>query len=454
MEDNYDTQKCDIFISYKTQGGDELAGRLKDKLEYCGYNVFLDSKNLTDVNYEQEIETKIKDCTDFLVLLTPGSLDGVLKEKKIGNTIIEEDWIAKEIRWAQKYNAHIIPIIKEGFDKPDGLPEEIENAVKNNGVYIPAKYYFDEAFMRLINVFLNCKHEYADMDSDTETEKKAQKKEPFSMNDLALKTEMGTLLIHQNKASALKMYKDAAQNGSVAANYNIGDIYEKCADDPLLSGKGEYDLSNEDCIVSDKDKRENPNLNKEAILKKKLTDKAKEYYMKAGDSYAPALYRLGVLAEKEDKPNEAFKYYKKAQELDYAPAINAVGYFLENGIDEVPQDTTEARKLFKSISDRLPHAAYNYARLLSKENDNMPELKDVEDYYKKAFFSREPVPQAAYALAELYEKKGEIKSARHYYYLALEYGYYNAKDALKKMDVKIVSSRQSEPDPDEEIHYD
>lgn len=59
-----------------------------------------------------------------------------------------------------------------------------------------------------------------------------------------------------------------------------------------------------------------------------------------------------------------------------------------------------------------------------------------------AFFSREPVPQAAYALAEMYEKEGGDISARHYYYLALEYGYYKAKEALNKIDSKIVSSRK------------
>lgn len=454
MGKNYDPQKqkCDIFISYKTKPGDTLAKLLYDKLVFCGFNVFLDSEKLNDVNYEKEIEAQIKDCTDFLVLLFEGSLDGVLREEKTGDKILNEDWMAKEIRWALKYGAHIIPILKEGYIKPEGLPEEIDNAVKANGVYIPEKHYFDEAFMRLINVFLNCKHEYADMDSDTETERKANEGDPFSMNDLAMKTEMGTFLIQQNKALALEIYKCAAENGSVAACYNIGDIYEKCAEDPHLSRKEEYNLDNEDCIVSDKDKRENPSLSKEDILRKKFTDKARFYYMKAGDSYAPALYRLGVLAEKEDKRNEAFEYYNKAQELGYAPAINAVGYFYENGIGKVQQNTEKALELFESISDKLPHAAYNYARLWSRENDDAPELDDVKEYYEKAFFSREPVPQAAFALAELYKEKGEIKSARHYYYLALEYGYYKAKDALKKMDAKIVSSRQSEPGMSEEMY--
>lgn len=147
------------------------------------------------------------------------------------------------------------------------------------------------------------------MDSDTETERKAKEdRDPFSMNDYALKTEMGTLLISQNKAEALKQYLEAAKNGSVAANYNIGDIYEKCADDPHLAYTGEYNLSDKS-IVLDSDKKENPNLNVEGILRKRFSEKAKSYYMKAGDSYPPTLYRLGILAEKEYKLKEAFKYY-------------------------------------------------------------------------------------------------------------------------------------------------
>lgn len=56
--------------------------------------------------------------------------------------------------------------------------------------------------------------------------------------------------------------------------------------------------------------------------------------------------------------------------MGYAPAINTAGYFYENGIDEVPQDTKKALDLFKSICDKLPHAAYNYARLSALKNNS------------------------------------------------------------------------------------
>ena len=99
--------KCQIFISYKRSTGEELAYLLYEKLTASGYHVFFDSKGLIDENYKKAIEKKIQECTDFIVLLTAHSMDGLIDEKEEDINTEKEDWLAKEIRMAIKNNKHI-----------------------------------------------------------------------------------------------------------------------------------------------------------------------------------------------------------------------------------------------------------------------------------------------------------------------------------------------------------
>lgn len=441
-------EKYDIFISYKKKCGDKLARLIYEKLIKCGYRVFLDDKEIVDEDYVIKIEKSIEQCTDFLVLFTPGSLDLVPNERIVDGVLKDEDWVAKEIRIAQKNNCHIIPIIEEGFRAPDGLPKDIEKATHMNGVYFPYKY-FDEAFTRLINVFLNCKQNYSEMDSDTETQRKAKKGDPSAINDLALKSEIGTFIIPEDKAGSFRKYLEAARKGSIAAYCNIADVFEKCSDDPHLSVEGEYYI---DACYDSFGQTDEPSGTAEEETqyhKMRYLKAAKDNYRKAielslkknGMKYAPALYKLGIIAEKENRPMEAFELYKEAMEQEYKPAVNAVAFYYANGIGTVLQDIGKAKELFRSISAELPHAAYNYAKLISKNSKDKEEVKRL---YNFAFFHRDSVPQAAFALAELYRADNDLIAARHYYYLALDGGYYPAAKAIRELDMQYATSREAE----------
>lgn len=61
----------DIFISYRREGGKELARSLKSELERRGYRVFLDFDELNDGIFDRRIMEAIDASPIFMVLLSP-----------------------------------------------------------------------------------------------------------------------------------------------------------------------------------------------------------------------------------------------------------------------------------------------------------------------------------------------------------------------------------------------
>lgn len=418
--------KCQIFISYKRSTGEELAYLLYEKLTASGYHVFFDSKGLIDENYKKAIEKKIQECTDFIVLLTAHSMDGLIDEKEEDINTEKEDWLAKEIRMAIKNNKHIIPIIKGDYTIPTRISKDISDAVSENGVYFP-KTYFEEAFARLSTVYLNSKLDDKDMESDTSTLKGYKANEPCLSNDFALKTEIGAATVQENKAGCVKIYEDAIRAGSKAAYYNLGDIYEKCADDMHLLSEEEYGIKIPSNI---------PNIE----YKEYLMEQAQKYYLKA-ENYPPALYRLGVMCEKKYALDKAIEYYLESQKSNFAPAVNAVAYYYENGLGGLKRDTLKAMELFKLAMDLgLSQAAYNYAKL--RQRNMLPhERNEIINLYLSAFFSETPIPQAAYEIGRLFEDISDKVNALHYYYLAAEAGFIPANAEIKRLKKKNITSR-------------
>ncbi|MCC3351146.1 toll/interleukin-1 receptor domain-containing protein [Ruminococcus albus] len=434
----FEDHNCDIFISYKRDGGDDLSAFFAEELKNMGYRVFLDVKQLKDdASYVKRITEEIENCKDFIFVLSADCFKGVKDEVRIDEDTIEnEDWLAKEIRLALKSGRHMIPLIKHNYSRPDDLPPELIRATEANGVTVPIGY-FGEAFFRLVNVFLNStKNYYAEMDSDTETKRRIQEGEVSAKNEFALKTEIGTFLINKDKAKALDIYLKAAEEGLPAAYYNIADILEKCADDVYLSYSSGY--------AADTKIKELPGIKNAHDY----IDAAVYYYNKADAlyrekkniGYAPALYRLGVIKEKEEAYKDAFKSYSESAKQQYVPAVNAVAFYYATGKGEVvTKDVEKAKSLFESISDELPFAAYNYAKLMADEKKTA-DVSDLIKNYEKAYFSKEPVPQAAYELAKIYQKQNDIIKAKHFYYLALEGGYYPADKEIKKIEQEYLSS--------------
>lgn len=128
-----------IFISYRRDGGEFLAGRLSDKLNNNGYDVFYDIESMRAGKFNEQIYAAIDQCLDVLLVLPPNALDRCSDE---------EDWVRKEIEYALKKDKNIIPLLMPGFRFPDNLPESIASIAMQEGVLVNSNY-FDAMISRI-----------------------------------------------------------------------------------------------------------------------------------------------------------------------------------------------------------------------------------------------------------------------------------------------------------------
>lgn len=132
------TKKIDVFISYRRKGGGfETANLIHDRLTQVGYKVFMDIENLRSGKFNEQLYRQIDNCKDFIVVLTPDSLERCKNE---------DDWVRLEIAHAIKSDKNIIPIFLRNFKFPDEpLPEDIEEIKNYEGI---------EASQELFSAFL------------------------------------------------------------------------------------------------------------------------------------------------------------------------------------------------------------------------------------------------------------------------------------------------------------
>lgn len=144
---NYVPRKndTDVFISYRRKDGRHHARIIELALKLSGYeNIFFDFSSLKDGVFNTEIYDAIFSCKDFILVLTPLAL------KKCSE---EGDWVAKEIRYAIKYNRKIIPVvIGDTFNGwPKDFPEDM-NCVKDIHQHkLVDDEYFDDSISKLVS---------------------------------------------------------------------------------------------------------------------------------------------------------------------------------------------------------------------------------------------------------------------------------------------------------------
>ena len=125
----------DIFISYRREGGEHLALLVYHQLRYDGFSVFLDVESLRKGKFDEALFERIREATDFVLILPPKALDRCTNP---------EDWVRQEIEFAIKEKKNIIPIMMEGFDSwPENLPETMESVSKFNGLKNHQGYFGD-----------------------------------------------------------------------------------------------------------------------------------------------------------------------------------------------------------------------------------------------------------------------------------------------------------------------
>jgi len=149
-------RKFEIFISYRRKGGYDTAKLLYDRLRIDGYSVSFDIDTLEKGDFDNELEQRVCDCKDFLLVLNPGVFDRFFDPESDP----KDDWVRQEIRCALENNKNIVPLILDGFVYPKNLPEDVKNITKKNAIDLNPKH-FEGAYARMKQKFLISKPRWA-----------------------------------------------------------------------------------------------------------------------------------------------------------------------------------------------------------------------------------------------------------------------------------------------------
>lgn len=134
-------QKYDIFVSYRRDGGENEAWRLKLYLEKLGYRVFMDREALRSGDFNEQLYHRIDQCKDFLLICSDGALERCQNQ---------EDWVRKEITRAIQGRKNIIPVWLNGFDGSQfsQLPEELAGIGRLQAI-TPQNATYEESIRKL-----------------------------------------------------------------------------------------------------------------------------------------------------------------------------------------------------------------------------------------------------------------------------------------------------------------
>lgn len=293
------TNKFDIFISYRREGGFEVAKHIKDLLTRDGYSVSFDMDNLMNGNFNKEILKRIAECEDFILILDANVFKGTLEGREK-----QKDWLRMELSEALSKNKNVIPVMLEGFKEfPEDLPKDIEDVRYRNGPRYD-KVYFD-AFYERLKKFIR----EVPTDDVTITDL------PHNLK-MSLLLERGWLLYNAGRYDeAMTCFLDAADKGSANA-FNAIALY-------YYEGHG-YER----------------NLQKAAQWFRYAADMG---YVSAqrnlGDCY---LKGEGVLQDNK----QAFYWYKLAADKQNAKAMFKVGECYDKGLG-VKKDIKQARHWYE-----------------------------------------------------------------------------------------------------------
>ncbi len=144
MKKANEKEMYDVFISYRREDGWESAKHLRDVLVAKGYSVFFDIDSLKNGNFNDAILDYIRNCKDFIIILSPRCLN---------RCVNEGDWVRKELACALDNKKNIIPVMYENFSFPNDLPKDIEKIKHINGIKVYIEV-FDAIVARIIS-FMN-----------------------------------------------------------------------------------------------------------------------------------------------------------------------------------------------------------------------------------------------------------------------------------------------------------
>ncbi|MGA2863295.1 MAG: TIR domain-containing protein [Verrucomicrobiota bacterium] len=132
--------KGKIFISYRRDSGAAAARLVREALCRRRLRVFMDVEDLRSGHYSEILASQVRACSDFILVLTRGSLERCLQEG---------DWVTREVAEALKFRKNIVPVSFEEVQWPEYLPPEMAE-LRNFQVCKLSNEYFAASTARLI----------------------------------------------------------------------------------------------------------------------------------------------------------------------------------------------------------------------------------------------------------------------------------------------------------------
>lgn len=216
---------CQVFVSYRRDGGEALACLISERLKQQGFSTFYDVDSLRSGKFNDEIFRVIDSCTDVIVVLPQNGLDRCKNEG---------DWVRKEIAYAIKANKNIIPIMMRNFEFPKELPEDINEIRNYNGISANMEY-FDAAFTKLLSMLKSTATRFSDrvlkLTDDEylqerikvcEDKMKADNSAESKYNYARCLEELNTNSLNEDIA---RLYMQAADMGYAPAQNTLGNCY-------------------------------------------------------------------------------------------------------------------------------------------------------------------------------------------------------------------------------------
>lgn len=139
----------DVFISYRRDGGFEMARLLYEHLKSVGLNPFFDLEELRSGQFNVKLYKAIEDSANFLLVLPPNSLD---------RCINKDDWLRLEIEHAIEKDKNIVPLMMNGFSWPASIPTSMDKLPYYNAVQM-SREYFEASISRLLSMLNGIKFE-------------------------------------------------------------------------------------------------------------------------------------------------------------------------------------------------------------------------------------------------------------------------------------------------------
>lgn len=105
-QESINTKKS-VFISYRREGGAEVARIIENFLHDRGFDVFLDVDSLGGGHFDEMILSHIKKRDNFILICNSGCFERFSEPS---------DWVRREVECAIENQKHIVPVLLEKFD--------------------------------------------------------------------------------------------------------------------------------------------------------------------------------------------------------------------------------------------------------------------------------------------------------------------------------------------------